>query len=403
MTRFRILHVITRFIVGGAQENTLLSVLGLRRIPRWDVYLATGPASGPEGSLLDRARAEGIHPIILRHMQREINPFEDIAAYAELGRLVRRIRPHIVHTHSSKAGILGRLAAYHESVPAIVHTIHGPSFHPYERRWRNAIFVLLERWAARRTDALVSVADAMTQQYLAKNVGEPAKYSTIRSGIEVEPFLSASPSKDALRQRQGIPRNAFVFATVSRIAPLKGHEDILSAAATIKAKAPDLHLLFVGDGTLKEEIRRLSCSLGLEEHVTFTGLLPPDGIPEMLRAADAVVHASYREGLPRAVVQGGLAGIPAAAYAVDGTEEAIEEGRDGYLVKAGDRERLADRMLDLYQARDQARAMGLRARERLRKAFDWHNMVQSLDSLYVKVLRTKGYKSRMLDTSFGNG
>ena len=399
MGRFRILHVITRFILGGAQENTLLSVLGLRRGPGWEVSLATGPAVGPEGSLLERARTEGIRPIILKHMQREMGLYRDLAAYFELERLIRCIRPHVVHTHSSKAGITGRLAAFHCGVPVIVHTIHGPSFHPHERRWRNALFVFLERWAARRSTALVSVADAMTRQYLARDIGSTSKFITIRSGMEVEPFLRTEASRSEVRSRYGIPPDAFVYVKVSRVAHLKGHEDVIRAAASIKNRAPKMHLLFVGDGALTKEMGALARSLGMDGQLTFTGLLPPERIPEVLHSADALLHASYREGLPRAVVQGGLAGLPAIAYAIDGTPEAVEDGRTGYLVESGEREVLAERMLDLYRSPILARQMGARARARLREDFDWQVMVGALDKLYVNLLQAKRLEHRTLDTA----
>ena len=380
------LHVITRFILGGAQENTLLSVLGLSRLGRWRVYLATGPAEGPEGSLLERARAEGIRPLLLRHMRREVHPVEDLAAYRELFRLILRLRPHVVHTHSSKAGVIGRLAAFHAGVPVVVHTVHGPSFHPYERPWRNRLFVFLERWAARRCRALVSVAEAMSRQYLDRGIGRPQQYLTIRSGVEVERFLRPPAPREELRRRWGLPAGRFVFAKVSRIAPLKGHEDVLRAAAELAPRAPGLHLVFAGDGVLGGRMREMAARLGLDGRVTFTGLVPPGRIPELLHACDALVHASYREGLPRAVVEAGLAGLPQVAYAACGAPEAIEDGVTGFLVEPGDVPALAERMLRLCRRPGEARRMGARARERLRREFDWRKMVRELDALYRRLL-----------------
>lgn len=398
MAGSRVLHVITRFIIGGAQENTLLSVIGLRRLRRWRVYLATGPALGPEGSLLERARAEGIQPIILRHMQRELHPVRDAAAYLELERVMRRIRPHIVHTHSSKAGILGRMAAFHCGVPVIVHTVHGPSFHAYERPWRNRLFVFLERWAARRTSALVAVADAMTRQYLERGIGTPRQYVTIRSGIEIDEYVEPPLSKAAARRQLGMPADAFVFAKVARLAPLKGHEDVMRAAAQVLPAVPALHLLFIGDGVLADELKRQAERLGMAKRITFTGLVPPADVPGLLAAADALVHASYREGLPRAVVQAGLSGLPAAAYAVDGAPEAIADSETGWLVPAGDWQALAAKMQGLALAPEQARRMGQAARRKLTSEFDWRKMVLRLDALYCNLLLSKRLRVHTLDT-----
>ena len=166
----RIVHVITRLIVGGAQENTLLTCRGLHESGRYEVTLVTGPAIGPEGELLSQAERSGFEVVVVPQMRREIHPLRDLASLRALRRIIAERRPQIIHTHSSKAGILGRYAAHREGVPIIVHTIHGLPFHPYERWWLNRLYVWLERRAAGWSSQLVSVADAMTEQAVAAGV-----------------------------------------------------------------------------------------------------------------------------------------------------------------------------------------------------------------------------------------
>src|SRR5690349_22701118 len=167
----KIVHIITRLIIGGAQENTLLTVEGLHHRHGDDVTLITGPAEGPEGDLFDRAERLGLKVELMPELVRPIRPSTDLRAYRLLRRAIRRLRPEVVHTHSSKAGISGRAAAWHERVPAVVHTIHGLPFGPFERPLKNALYIALERWAAGRCHAIVSVCDAMTTQAMAAGVG----------------------------------------------------------------------------------------------------------------------------------------------------------------------------------------------------------------------------------------
>src|SRR3954452_9050701 len=190
----RIIHVITRLILRRAQENPLLTVEGLHHRHGDDVTLITGPAEGPEGDLFGRAEQLGLEVELMPELVRPIRPATDYRAYRLLRRAIRRLRPDVVHTHSSKAGISGRAAAWSERVPAVVHTIHGLPFGPSESPMKNRAYVALERWAARRCHAIVSVCDAMTEQALAAGVGRPDQYCTVYSGMDVDAVLHPAPS-----------------------------------------------------------------------------------------------------------------------------------------------------------------------------------------------------------------
>ena len=341
----RVLHVITRMILGGAQENTLLTCEGLQEDPNWDVTLVTGPAIGPEGELLGRARRHGIKTILVPQMRRNINPWRDAAAFFHLLRIMRRQRPDIVHTHSSKAGILGRLAAHALRVPVTVHTIHGLPFHRFQGKLSNAVFVLAEKVGAICCDKIACVADAMTQQALAAGVGHPSQYETVYSGMEVEKFLNADEHRSAARRELGFKQEHIVIGKIARLFPLKGHRYVLEAAPRVVERCPNVRFLFVGDGILREELEERAASLGIRDHTVFTGLVDSARIPEMIGAMDLLVHASLREGLPRAVVQALLGGRPAVCYAVDGAPEVVIDGVTGRLLPPRSTDQLAEALI----------------------------------------------------------
>ncbi len=380
------MHISTRLILGGSQENTVLSCMG-QADDGHAVSLVFGPIAGPEGTMLPVVEAHGgIETIETPDLVREVAPRRDWRCRRALERIIRDWRPDVVHTHSSKAGILGRAAAWHATVPAVVHTIHGLPFHPYQAGWKNSAYIRAERWAARRCHAIATVADAMRDQALAVGIGRPEQYRTVRSGMVVEPYLDDSESRDEARQRLGLPRDAFIVGTVARLAELKGHDDLLDALATAMRDDPGIHLLWVGDGWWSERLLARVRELGLADRVHTPGLVAPETIPEWIRAMDVVAHPSYREGLPRAVVQGLLSARPVVTYALDGGPEVCLDGETGLLVEPGDRDGLRDAILRLRRDPQHGRDLGLAGRVRCRTAFDHRTMVRDLDDLYRRVL-----------------
>lgn len=405
----RILHISTRLILGGSQENTVLSCEGQAQLGH-EVHLAFGPIYGPEGSLLERVKhfrtsdGRSITTHTAPHLVRELNPIADLRCYFELKRLIETIKPDIVHTHSSKAGILGRAAAWsvwrkHHAGdgswrgPAVVHTIHGPPFHAYERPWRNRLYVLAERFAAGRSHLIVSVADAMTQQFLAQHIGETSLYQTVRSGMETEAFLSIAGDpqrKHEARQHFGLPADATVLGTIARLAEHKGHDDLLDALPAVMREQPGLHLFWVGDGWLMQHLEQRIASLGLTDRITLAGLLPPDRVPDALAAMDLLIHPSYREGLPRTVVQAMLADRPVIAYDCDGTGEVVVDQETGRLIRVGDRAAIAEAVQWMLSDPARTQAIVDRARERCRTDFSAENMVQQLESVYAAAIQRAG-------------
>ncbi len=386
----RIMHVSTRLILGGSQENTVLSCAGQAEDGH-DVLLVYGPIEGPEGTMLPTVqRHGGITAIETPDLVREISPRRDWRCLRNLRRLIREHQPDVVHTHSSKAGILGREAAWLESVPAVVHTIHGLPFHPYLRKSKNAVYIGAERWSARRCHAIVTVADAMRDQALAAGIGRRDQYRTVRSGMVVEPYLDDSVSMRETRRTLGLPEDAFIVGTIARLAELKGHDDLIDALAPRMRIDPGLHLLWVGDGYWSERLLGRIHELGLDGQVHTPGLVPPERIPEWIRAMDVLAHPSYREGLPRAVVQGLLSAKPVVAHDLDGAPEVCIDDVTGLLVRPGDHHGLAAAIDRFRSDPGLGLRLGAAGRELVRVPFDHRSMVRELEMVYRGVLDPPG-------------
>ncbi len=384
----KIIHIITRLILGGAQENTLITCRLLAERGH-EVTLITGPALGPEGQLFDQTRGQRYRTVVIDEMRRAIDPAKDVWSYFKLKTVLRDLRPDIVHTHSAKAGILGRRAAYHiRPRPRIVHGVHGLSFHPYQSAWLNRFYIAVERRAARWTDAFITVADAMTRQSLAAGVGTGKPYVTAYSAIAEEGFYRQIPAQErlAFRQRYAIPADAVVLVTVARLFMLKGHDFIIESAKTLAPRFPQVVWLFVSNGNLADAYQQQVKDLGLAGRFRFTGLLPPDQIPLAIQASDILVHCSLREGLARTLPQAMLCRRPAVSFDVDGAAEVINpdtgrliEPRNVRQLTAACAELIADRPL-----RDRLGEAGYRS---VKDRFSPHTMVDVIEKVYGQLVK----------------
>ncbi len=381
----RVTHVITRLIVGGAQENTIASVRGLRARPGVEVTVISGPTTGPEGSLEHLLSTEGGLLTVIPELIRPIHPWCDVVALKKLTRLFRERRPDIVHTHSGKAGLLGRLAARRAGVPVIVHTIHGPSFGRFQNGLANFVFETAERLAGKVTTHFVSVADAMTRQYFDAGIGRSEQYMRIFSGFVLEPYFSAR-NDPAMRHRLGLSPDDYVVGKIARLFKLKGHDDLFAAAPRLVKECPQLKFLLVGDGPWRHKFETLASSRGVGNHFIFTGLVPPDEVPKYIGVMDTIVHLSLREGLPRALPQALAAGKPVVAYDCDGAREICLDAETGFLVKPGHVSGLIDRVLQLARDPGLREQLGRHGRDLVRERFPVERMIDQLYALYLKLL-----------------
>lgn len=386
----RIAHVITRLIVGGAQENTLLSCQELIQAHGDEVLLITGPAIGPEGSLLPEATARKIPVKIIPSLRRPVHAWHDVLGYQRLKSVLREFQPQVVHTHSAKGGILGRMAASSLRVPVVVHTVHGAPFHDYQNAVARNLIRLCEQFAATRCHALVSVADAMTDQLVQARVAPREKFTTIYSGLQVEPFLDAETHREATRLQWGYAPQHTVVGKVARLFELKGHQYLIDAAPSIVKNFPDIRFLLVGDGILRKQLQQRIDRLGLREYFQFTGLVDPAAVPSLLSAMDMLVHTSLREGLARALPQALLAGRPVISYDIDGAREVVIPGKTGILLPPQSVKELSASVIQLAQDAS-LRTKLARAGQRLcEQRFHYQSMAQQLRQLYLDLLPARG-------------
>ncbi|MDR7608740.1 MAG: glycosyltransferase [Armatimonadota bacterium] len=368
----RVLHVITRLVVGGAQENTLLTVGGLQA-RGYEVELAAGPETGSEG-VLPVPEAIVFHRIPT--LVREIRPVADLRALWDLYRLMRR-GYDVVHTHTSKAGVLGRIAARLARVPVVVHTPHGHVYHGYGGRVRSRLFAWVERVLARWTDVLVALTESERREHLAEKVGRPEQWRVVPSGVEIERYRKPTSLR---RSDLGLPEPSFVVGCVARLVPVKGIEDAIAATARLVDLTPPVHLVLVGDGPQRGVLQKLAEQLGVRERVHFLGLRRD--VPDLLPVFDILVLPSRNEGMGRVLVEAQAAGVPVVAARVGGVPDLVAEGLTGRLVPPGDPAALAAAIRSL--AEDGATLTQMRAAARAHVAgyLSAEAMVASLEAVY---------------------
>jgi glycosyltransferase involved in cell wall biosynthesis len=382
----RVLHIITRMIVGGAQENTLLTVEGLDKMPEYDVWLMSGLDHGREGELLTRAR-ETTKLIIVPEMGRSINPLSDLKAFRKLYKLIKEGRYHIVHTHSSKAGVLGRIAAWMAGTPLVVHTLHSLVFHDYQPWLVNRTWRIIKKVCAPMTHHFISVSRIIAEKAIAAGVDKPEKFSTIYSGMELDWFLNAKFDSAKVREEFGIPQDAPVVGKIARLFPLKGHDELMDAAPEIVRRIPNVRFFLIGDGILLEKLQERARGYGILENFIFAGLIERERIPELISAMDVVVHTSLREGLARVLPQALAMGKPCVSFDIDGAPEVVINDRTGYLVAPYDSKGLAAGIAKILEDDDLRQKMGDEGRRLVDPPFRSETMVREISDVYQMLIK----------------
>lgn len=382
----KITHLITRLIIGGAQENTVLTCRGLVELGH-DVTLVAGPETGAEGSLWNQAKDSGAKLTTASHVQRAVNPWHDTLAIAELTGIFREISPDVVHTHSSKAGILGRLAAHRAQVPIIIHTIHGMSFNRTQGAISHWMYRSLERFVAKYTTMFVTVADAMIEQSVEAGIGPRERFITIRSGMEAEHFTPDPVARLRWRQKWGLTNEHVVVGTVARLFENKGYDEIIAAMPAIVARAPYVRFVWIGEGKHRHLYEERLKRLGLHDRVVFGGLIPPNQVGEMINGFDMMAHASRWEGLPRALVQGLLLEKPGVSFDNDGAPEVIQAGVTGLLAPMGDIGAFADLIVRLGADAELRLKMGNEGRKICLQQFEWRQLARNMADLYERLAK----------------
>jgi len=382
----KILHIITRLIQGGAQHDTIMKCAALVKAGH-EVWLAHGPIYGPEGSLRDEALASGATLVQIDPMRRAILPVHDVATGLALRKLIRRVRPDIVHTHSSKAGIVGRAAAWHCRVGAVVHTIHGLPFHERQNRLVHRMYVGAERWAAKRCHRMIGITQAMCDAFAQHGIGRPEQFEVVPDGVDISRFTPSPDARGRIRSEFGIPIDAPLIGLVARLDPLKGHDDLIVCLHRLRQTHDDVRVIFVGDGWDRRRLDQNVRREGQHDRVIFTGLLSQDRVGDMMNALDVMALPSYQEGQGLVLVEALLCGCPIVAYDVGGIGEACIDGKTGRLVPMGDRDALLDALRWMLDHPDERGQLARHGSEYVRERFDQSILVKKLHRVYEGVLR----------------
>jgi glycosyltransferase involved in cell wall biosynthesis len=383
MPKIRVLHIITRLIVGGAQENTMLTASFLDK-NRYEVEVWSGPQTGSEGSLKKEYRKREIKLEFIPELVREINPVKDFLALFKIIRKLKRQPFDIIHTHSSKAGILGRIASKLAGVPVIVHTVHGWSFHDRMRTMERKVYIALEKWTEHFTDKLITVTDLDIKKGLDAGIFKSDKYVTIHSGIEIERYRDIEVDIRKKRQELGIKEDAIIVGTVARLSPQKAPLDFVEMVAQVHQDHPDVKFVYVGDGPLRDIVENRIRKHHLEDAISLLGLRCD--VPELLHCIDIFALSSHWEGLPRVFPQAMAAGKPIVATRVDGASEAIQHGVNGFLVETGDVKGLSHYVGLLIGDKHLRNVMGRKGLDMVDPAFSARDMVSQISVVYEELL-----------------
>lgn len=374
----RIAHIITKLAVGGAQESVVVTCTGLSRT-RFEQFIVSGTETDTEGSLWHDERLAGTTIVPVPELVRAIRPLRDLRSVIALVRVIRDVRPDIVHTHSSKAGIVGRLAARIARVPIVVHSVHGWSFHDGMSSAERRLAVAFERLAARWTKTIVVESSTDLPKGQSRRIGRGNQYALIRNGIQLRRFEAHRGERSAARALLGLGEEPFVAGTVGRLADQKDPLSMVAAWALVHEADPSAKFVWIGDGPLRGEAEELRDRLGLTSSFEFGGVR--SDIEAVLPALDCFVLSSRWEGLPRTLTEAMAAGVPVVVTAVDGSVEAVEHGRTGLLVPPGRPAELAAAINHLCESPDVGRQLAEQALTTAEQFSD-RTMLRGLGELY---------------------
>jgi glycosyltransferase involved in cell wall biosynthesis len=385
--KIKILRVIARLNIGGPAIHVVLLSAGMDRV-RFESLLVSGSENPGEGSMLDYALSHGVQPAIVPEIVGEfsLGPRE-IRALVRLYRLMRQERPHVVHTHTAKAGFVGRLAARLARVPVVVHTFHGHVLRGYYGPCKTQLLRRMERGLACLTDCIITVSEQVKRDLVTYGVAAADRIQVISLGLELDPFLESGPYRGAFRrelQLNGVER---LVGIVGRIFPIKNHHLFLEAAALVAREEPAARFVIVGDGTLRPALERQAQETGIADRVIFTGWRRD--LPGIYADLDVLAVTSNNEGTPVSAIEAMAAGCPVVATNVGGLPDLIREGETGYLVPPGDAPAVATALLRVLHQPEMARCMGETARRAARERFSAQRLITDMEQLYLELLGRK--------------
>jgi glycosyltransferase involved in cell wall biosynthesis len=380
----KVLHIHTLPVISGSGLNTFLTMEGLKKRG-----YETALACAPGGKLNSLVSGRGMRVIPFKNLVQPLHPLKDSLVVLDLARFLKTHPYHIVHTHNSKAGFVGRLAAKLAGVPAVVHTVHGFSFHDQEPPWRQGLFRSMERLAAQWCDQLIFISQPLMAWALREGIGKKEKMTRIYSGIELDRFQPVSEEKKMdLRRKWGLGEQDAVVGIVSKLWDGKGHIQLLDAFRQIHRTKKEAKLVIVGEGYRLEDLRRLVDTHGLDGSVLFAGFQAD--VAPLVATFDAAVLPSLFEGMGRVLLEAMAMGKPVVASRIGGIPDLVEHGVNGYLVRPGSVKDLKEALLKILNNPSLARKMGQAGRQRIKSEFDALAMVDAIERVYRHLLSRKG-------------
>ncbi len=383
----RVCRVIARLNVGGPAIHTIL-LTKLLSPERFDSTLITGQVSPTEGDMSYLADEHGVLPHYIPELGREINLRNDLCVLWKLYRQFRILKPAIVHTHTAKAGMLGRVAAKLAGVPVIIHTFHGHVFHSYFSPRKTQFFLWIERTLAKCTDAIITVSPKQREEILSFEIGRPDKVHAIGLGLELQQFVDCERHQGHLRQELGFDTETPLVGVVARLVPVKGLTYFLDAAQHVLKDIPNARFILAGDGELRESLELHARKLLIQSHVHFLGFRRD--LPEIYADLDLVVLSSLNEGLPVALLEAMCAGKPVVATRVGGVGDLVQHEESGFLVPPKDSDALAQGIIEMLSLPHSKRIeMGLKGRTDVYPKYHIDTLVNTLETLYQTVSADK--------------
>jgi len=379
--KIKVAHIIARMITGGADENTLFTIEGLNK-EKYEIDLITGEEFNKD--ILNKVKNHPFDIIQIKGLKWKLNFLHDPIVLLKLIKLLKGKHYDIVHTHTTKAGILGRIAARIVGVPVIVHGLHGSTFEAFNSGLLNWLLFLFERLTGRFTDAYVSVSGVLSEKYIERGIGKKENYHTVYSGMELEIFYGVRGKINCRKKRGelGIDAGDFVIGNVARLETRKGHQFLLDAFKNVvgEQKYSQVKLLIIGEGNKRKYLENYVKELNLEDKVIFTGYR--EDVEELMALMDIFVLTSLREGLPRVLVQAAAVGMPSIAFNVDGVPEIIKDNYNGFLVKVKDVEQLENRIVKYMNNKELVLLHGQKGREFIENKWSIKGMIDRIDKIY---------------------
>jgi len=390
LKKAKILRIIARLNIGGPAIHTILLSHELDKLG-YKTILVKGLEGQREGDMMNLAKAKGIKPVIIPELGREIGFKNDVKAFYKLYKIIKQERPDIVHTHTAKAGTLGRIGAKLAGVPIILHTFHGHVLRGYFGKVKTWFFIQIEKALARISTRVITLSNELKKELTGMGIGDEKKIEVVPLGLELEPFLKNEKYRGKFREELGLSEDTFLIGIIGRLVPIKGHRYFLQTAKAVSSQFSilnsQLKFIIIGDGELREELETYAGQLGILNDVIFTGFR--QDLPEVYADLDIVVLTSINEGTPVSVIEAMASGKPVVATKVGGVSSLVKDNVTGFLVKSGDVRSFSEAILKLLKNPEIRQKMGRKAREEVFPYYDVSELVKRIDCLYTQLITDK--------------